>query len=1192
MPSQQGVAVAGVKIADYPKPRTPARPLPHVLASLAINFSDDDLHIAGMFVGGLGRLNALLEPSCDPDVVADAWKAYLDASRWQSEQGPQLTGSLIALLAILEECTGGERRRDQLNRSLRKHQLGWLGSWREINVRLAGQLYAHTGRLMKIDDYLTIEKVYHEALWSWSVVEALDAKGSTAQRRIWRGMRGMARLWLARGDSEPVDILLAANDDFTVAFQNGDTSPQHFVLHAEVVQRLHQVLGDDAYLQMAKEIMSAAVAAGAQTPELDAARGEIMFARGLRALSVAGAPSADDSNIESLAESVELLHELADDEPRAGHHGNVADKGIPGTLLLAVHAAASAFRAATMWYTKGLQQITASSDRYLIWTVHRGQAASREAHALRLLDRPQFDRSRRVALDLAIADLGVCENPETPIHGPYWPWAVLEIVRLNLRDSPHTGLEENADLVRRGLAYAEAQLPVTDITSIRLRYLDLEIRLRIATEVGDLAVLRANLASACSDGDFRVPATPLIYAARAIALDLPAAGGPIPEDDLALVLAVVQRLESEASSSTTGHRRFLASHAVTLLVLASGRSSLSTDRSMLRRIHDLARAATDADPALEDPLTMAQRARAAMRYARSLASSNLQDEKIDAVEFYSESIDLFERIVTRADRIWFSLTDQLPASDDLFEDGAVSAETAPAMALPSEADMTSLLAEAYLRRDSLVRSIRDVEAAVRNFERSRAAGNHSHQLLGLLADAYYRAGRRRRDPAALRRCISLKHEARESGSDPAREAYSVAASAAHALWKLTGDPDDYRTAVSLASWAAAVDPAWPWPPLQLAELVTSAGQGPAALPAEPPQDQGTAVVAATDVWRAARAADTERLYAMGCTKAVESVEFKQAVLGGRSHAYILDDPHVLLSTTLVLKPMDNAASAEAEMGNLRDFAVHLSQSNASAWAETVQPLAIVPTKGRLVLATRWSPGRTLTAVISSALRDPAAPRLAGAFESLKRALRLLAYIHAWRGAPPTEASDTHVTQTEVLARDLRKLGVSDAAAAAQAWARAVPMGLPVLGKRDAHADNWLITDTGRVVALDLQSSGWLPLGFEVAQLLEDTALLDVIPDGARLRRELTAIYLRELASVWPQLSGIPDVGSQTWYTAYACFAARRAIFLLRRAARPLRSDSSSGTRAVAGLTLEHSRQTLLRSVETVPALAPLLQSLP
>jgi len=217
-------------------------------------------------------------------------------------------------------------------------------------------------------------------------------------------------------------------------------------------------------------------------------------------------------------------------------------------------------------------------------------------------------------------------------------------------------------------------------------------------------------------------------------------------------------------------------------------------------------------------------------------------------------------------------------------------------------------------------------------------------------------------------------------------------------------------------------------------------------------------------------------------------------------------------------------------------------------------------------------------------------------ESLQRALRLLARLHAWRGVPPTRAGDnqplTVPLPTKALARDLRDLGVPDAASIARAWERAVPAGLPILGKRDAHADNWLITDTGRVVALDLQASGWLPLGFEVAQLVEDTALLDALPDGTRLRTELTEMYLMELVSVWPQLSGIPEVGSQTWSTAYACFAARRAIFLLRRAARPLRSDSSSGTRAVARLTLEHSRRTLLRSVDTVPPLAPLLAPLP
>ena len=86
------MAVADVRVADYYKPRTSARPLPQVLASLAINFSDDDLHAAGMLVGGLGQLNALLEPSCEPDVVADAWKAYLTPP----ENSPSREFSLLA----------------------------------------------------------------------------------------------------------------------------------------------------------------------------------------------------------------------------------------------------------------------------------------------------------------------------------------------------------------------------------------------------------------------------------------------------------------------------------------------------------------------------------------------------------------------------------------------------------------------------------------------------------------------------------------------------------------------------------------------------------------------------------------------------------------------------------------------------------------------------------------------------------------------------------------------------------------------------------------------------------------------------------------------------------------------------------------------------------------------------------------
>jgi len=55
--------------------------------------------------------------------------------------------------------------------------------------------------------------------------------------------------------------------------------------------------------------------------------------------------------------------------------------------------------------------------------------------------------------------------------------------------------------------------------------------LDLGGDPGVRPALRADMVSACSDGDVRVPATPLIYAARAIALDFAADGDPIPEDD-------------------------------------------------------------------------------------------------------------------------------------------------------------------------------------------------------------------------------------------------------------------------------------------------------------------------------------------------------------------------------------------------------------------------------------------------------------------------------------------------------------------------------------------------------------------------------------------------------------------------------------------------------------------------------------
>ena len=62
-------------------------------------------------------------------------------------------------------------------------------------------------------------------------------------------------------------------------------------------------------------------------------------------------------------------------------------------------------------------------------------------------------------------------------------------------------------------------------------------------------------------------------------------------------------------------------------------------------------------------------------------------------------------------------------------------------------------------------------------------------------------------------------------------------------------------------------------------------------------------------------------------------------------------------------------------------------------------------------------------------------------------------------------------------------------------------------KRDAHLGNWLIDEAGRITAIDLDSPKCLPAGHDLAQLIEDGALIPVSNSGFAERYNLFRDYL-------------------------------------------------------------------------------------
>lgn len=1155
-------------IAPRPEPGRPVRLRATLLHSLGIPAGDDTLREAADLLGGIDRLSGLLDERPADELIAAAWKQYLDRLRCKPGQRPTNDALLLTLFLIREAFSGHQSMaRSGLSSELRLRGMNWLGTWREINLRYAGQLYEHTRAFAarELDD--VARAVRFEALRAWEVVEQLDGPATIQQRRLWRGMRAVTRLWLARRDADPSSLLLGAIADFEVAQECGDSSEQHCVLYVEALVRAHEATGSSSWLETAERVLKMAENSGHSSAALVAASGDLWFARGLL-LRSATIDADDDADWGQTP----VVPSVPTEDPTRELHRN----------------AAAAFELARSAYALAVDAAGLDTVNGDVWRYRRGQATARLCQASRLVG-SETSAVLSSMLHEAAQDLSICENPGSKINGPYWPSAVRAWILHDLRAGIHVDSDQAVALIDRALAYA-ARETLNDASNVeRLVRLRLEVELRAAERVQDVALAVSLLGPATLDPQF--PLSPLIYAAR-LATSALEPGVPLEnQEPWERVDGVVRRLLAHADAEGTEQpdRQFAASHSATLLHLSTRRTGL--DLRMARRMLEASHLSLPVPP--DDPLRQFQRARVASRCARVLAVAGGVDEVEEAIELFTESITLLQGLLARVEG-----EDVSPRCDDTalgVASGPVAdRETDSAAGLETVLDaasLHSLVGDDHLRRDSIAPAVDDLHAAITHLRRSIELGNASSNVQGLLGDAHGRLGRRNRNPEHLRRAIECKRAARSNGEAPSRESYSVEASASLLLWRLQHQPHDYVAAAQSAAWAAAVDPAWPWPVLQLAELVGSPGHAP-DLPKDPPRDPSTGITSDQADWRLVRARDDDALQERACRRAIESKEFRSRVLGGVSKTYVLDDPHRLLSTTLVLKPTRTEQAAAREAERLTSFSRYLDQSRLGFWAETVTPLASLPVGSGGILATRRSSGRTLFSILLEASRYDDHARHVAAEGQLARAVELLAHVHAWRGLSPSAGADQFVGRARTrLEGWLDQLGVPGARDLGARWAASVPTGLPLVGKRDAHAANWIVTDRGRIVALDLQHNEWLPLGLEVAQLVEDTPLVTTAGEPTAMRRRLSERYLTTLEQALPALGLLPEPLSDAWSRTYTAFAFHRVVFLEWRYRRRSISASSSGERGATGAVLEHTRAAAEWCAETNVELYLLVEAL-
>lgn len=256
---------------------------------------------------------------------------------------------------------------------------------------------------------------------------------------------------------------------------------------------------------------------------------------------------------------------------------------------------------------------------------------------------------------------------------------------------------------------------------------------------------------------------------------------------------------------------------------------------------------------------------------------------------------------------------------------------------------------------------------------------------------------------------------------------------------------------------------------------------------------------------AARNGDATRIYEVAAALAIHSHELQRRRLGGRGSAIMLQDAENSIGRSFVFKQLSTSANEKdrlrteqlladvRRLGETHRFGVvdHLTHIRS-----TVPGLDA--SNGHIVSVRRFSQGQTLEEAIS------ASPQRAKTL--IETAVQFLALFHA-SGNSEHDGTRRCLWERE-LGRWLRSMYSTDERAEVFAAWWACVQDAPLLERRDAHALNWLVDASGRMLAVDLDAKGARPLGFELAQLIEDVQYLS--PDNWAARKDLLHHYLDAL----------------------------------------------------------------------------------
>jgi len=223
--------------------------------------------------------------------------------------------------------------------------------------------------------------------------------------------------------------------------------------------------------------------------------------------------------------------------------------------------------------------------------------------------------------------------------------------------------------------------------------------------------------------------------------------------------------------------------------------------------------------------------------------------------------------------------------------------------------------------------------------------------------------------------------------------------------------------------------------------------------------------------------ESDTLLLDAAASAERSPDLFPVPLGGRSDVTTVGDLYDLVGQTFVFKRINTEALArEARRADALNEALRSSGMNLEFGAVSLRPL-------------RQETGLYSVAVrrfeLGSSARDYL-ERMPDQLETImSRVATFLGWMNRVEGSSRTELGRRSMKSGE-LGMWLKTLGHDDPASFFNRWWRELAQ-VPASPRRDAHLDNWIVTDAGRILAIDLEAQQHRPWTYELAQVTEDSA---------------------------------------------------------------------------------------------------------